>query len=62
MCPFGDADKIGQIDLAKKNDLTTEQWKSIFDKVSKYLFGPSLNGGNRLVVLTLWNLFGTFTS
>jgi len=45
MCPFGDADKIGQIDLAKKNDLTTEQWKSIFDKVSKYCIWSIIEGG-----------------
>jgi MoaA/NifB/PqqE/SkfB family radical SAM enzyme len=45
MCPFGDADKIGQIELAKKNDLTTEQWKSIFDKVSKYCIWSIIEGG-----------------
>ena len=45
MCPFGDADKIGQIELAKKNDLTTEQWKSIFDKVSRYCIWSIIEGG-----------------
>ena len=45
MCPFGDADKVGQIDLAKRNDLTTEQWKSIFDKVSKYCIWSIIEGG-----------------
>ncbi|MGI0005292.1 MAG: hypothetical protein ACREAI_02675 [Nitrososphaera sp.] len=24
MCPFGDADKEGQVQLARRNDLTTE--------------------------------------
>ena len=36
MCPFGDSNKDGQLKLVKERDLTTEQWKSIFDKVSKY--------------------------
>lgn len=31
MCPFGDADKKGQIQLARRNDLTTEQWKTVFE-------------------------------
>jgi MoaA/NifB/PqqE/SkfB family radical SAM enzyme len=45
MCPFGDGDKIGQATLAKKNDLTTEQWKLIFDKVSKYCIWAIIEGG-----------------
>ncbi|MGI0043072.1 MAG: radical SAM protein [Nitrososphaeraceae archaeon] len=45
MCPFGDADKISQIDVAKKNDLTTEQWELIFDKVSKYCIWSIIEGG-----------------
>ncbi len=45
MCPFGDSDKQGQIKLASKNDLTTEQWKSIFDKVSKYCIWSIIEGG-----------------
>jgi len=36
MCPFGNPDKEGQIKLAKTSDLTTQQWKMVFDKVSKY--------------------------
>ena len=31
MCPFGDSDKINQLKFAKKNDLSTSEWKSIFD-------------------------------
>ena len=45
MCPFGDPDKASQIKFAKKNDLTTEQWKSIFDKVSKYCIWSIIEGG-----------------
>jgi MoaA/NifB/PqqE/SkfB family radical SAM enzyme len=45
MCPFGDSDKESQIILAKKNDLSTEQWKSIFDKVSKYCVWSIIEGG-----------------
>ena len=33
MCPFGDQNKSNQVYLAKKNDLSTDQWKLIFDKV-----------------------------
>ena len=33
MCPFGDLDKEAQIKFAQKNDLTTQQWKKIFEKV-----------------------------
>ena len=45
MCPFGDANKEGQMRLARKNDLTTEQWKLIFDKVSKYCIWSIIEGG-----------------
>lgn len=45
MCPFGDADKEGQIRKARTDDLTTEQWKSIFDKVSKYCIWAIIEGG-----------------
>ncbi|HSA75151.1 MAG TPA: radical SAM protein [Candidatus Nitrosocosmicus sp.] len=45
MCPFGDSDKINQIRFAKNNDLTTEQWKMIFDKTSKYCIWSIIEGG-----------------
>ena len=45
MCPFGDPDKVSQTQFAKKNDLTTEQWKLIFDKVSKYCIWSIVEGG-----------------
>lgn len=45
MCPFGDSDKTGQIQFAKKNDLSTEKWKLIFDKVSKYCIWSIIEGG-----------------
>ncbi|MBV9179238.1 MAG: radical SAM protein [Nitrososphaeraceae archaeon] len=45
MCPFGDPDKISQFASAKKNDLTTEQWKIIFDKVSKSCIWAIIEGG-----------------
>lgn len=45
MCPFGDSDKIGQLNIARNNDLTTEQWKLIFDKVSKYCIWSIIEGG-----------------
>jgi len=45
MCPFGDPDKTSQVKFAKKNDLTTEQWKLIFDKVSKYCIWSIIEGG-----------------
>ncbi len=45
MCPFGDPDKINQTKFAKKNDLTTEQWKLIFDKASKYCIWSIIEGG-----------------
>jgi len=45
MCPFGDPDKVSQTQFAKKNDLTTEQWKLIFDKVSKYCIWSIIEGG-----------------
>lgn len=45
MCPFGDSDKQGQLKIASKNDLTTSQWKGIFDKVSKYCIWSIIEGG-----------------
>ncbi|MGD1835761.1 MAG: radical SAM/SPASM domain-containing protein [Nitrososphaeraceae archaeon] len=45
MCPFGDSDKQNQIKFAKKNDLDTKQWKSIFDKISKYCIWSIVEGG-----------------
>lgn len=45
MCPFGDPDKINQIKYAKKHDLTTDQWKTIFDKTSKYCIWSIIEGG-----------------
>jgi MoaA/NifB/PqqE/SkfB family radical SAM enzyme len=45
MCPFGDPDKQGQMKIASKNDLTTDQWKQIFDKVSKYCIWCIVEGG-----------------
>jgi MoaA/NifB/PqqE/SkfB family radical SAM enzyme len=45
MCPFGDPDKEAQIRTAKTYDLTTEQWKLIFEKVSKYCVWSIIEGG-----------------
>ena len=45
MCPFGDSDKQGQLKLAAKNDLTTSQWKQVFDKVSGYCIWCIIEGG-----------------
>jgi MoaA/NifB/PqqE/SkfB family radical SAM enzyme len=45
MCPFGDSNKEGQLKLVNERDLTTEQWKSIFDKVSKYCVWSIIEGG-----------------
>lgn len=45
MCPFGVSDKDGQLKIAKKNDLTTEQWKKILDKISKYCVWSIIEGG-----------------
>ena len=45
MCPFGDADKEGQVQLARRNDLTTEQWKLIFDKVARHCVWAIIEGG-----------------
>ena len=45
MCPFGDPEKEGQIALAKRADLTTQQWKMVFDKVSKYCVWCIIEGG-----------------
>ena len=45
MCPFGDPDKEAQIKFAQKNDLTTQQWKKIFEKVSPYCIWSIVEGG-----------------
>jgi len=45
MCPFGDPDKQSQIKNAKKNDLSTDQWKEIFQKVSEYCIWSIIEGG-----------------
>ena len=45
MCPFGDPNKEGQLKFAKEHDLSTEQWKSIFEKVSKYCIWSIIEGG-----------------
>ncbi|HSB57607.1 MAG TPA: radical SAM protein [Nitrosopumilaceae archaeon] len=45
MCPFGNSDKDGQLKITKKNDLSTDQWKTIFDKVSKYCVWSIIEGG-----------------
>ncbi len=45
MCPFGNSDKEGQMRQVRTDDLTTDQWKSIFDKVSKYCVWAIIEGG-----------------
>ena len=45
MCPFGDSDKQAQLQLAKNKDLTLEQWKKVFDNVSKYCMWSIIEGG-----------------
>lgn len=45
MCPFGDADKEAQMKLVRTRDLTTDQWKGIFDKVSKRCIWSIMEGG-----------------
>ena len=45
MCPFGDSDKEGQIKIARQHDLSTEQWKEIFNKVSNYCIWSIIEGG-----------------
>lgn len=45
MCPFGESNKEGQLKLVNERDLTTEQWRSIFDKVSKYCVWSIIEGG-----------------
>jgi len=45
MCPFGDSNKENQIKFARAHDLTTEQWKIIFEKVSKYCIWSIIEGG-----------------
>lgn len=45
MCPFGDPDKVSQSKYAKVNDLTTDQWKTIFDKISEHCIWSIIEGG-----------------
>ncbi len=45
MCPFGDPRKEDQLKYARTNDLTTAQWKMIFEKVSKYCIWAIIEGG-----------------
>src|SRR5205807_872636 len=45
MCPFGDADKQGQLALVRSKDLSTEQWKLVFDKVADYCVWSIIEGG-----------------
>jgi MoaA/NifB/PqqE/SkfB family radical SAM enzyme len=45
MCPFGDSDKEGQMRLVRTRDLTTEQWKMVFDKVAKHCVWSIIEGG-----------------
>lgn len=45
MCPFGDSDKEKQLRHAKANDLSTDQWKLIFDNVSKHCIWSIIEGG-----------------
>ena len=45
MCPFGDADKETQMKFVRTRDLTTDQWKTIFDKVSKRCIWSIIEGG-----------------
>lgn len=45
MCPFGDPDKGSQLKLVRDKDLTTDQWKYIFNKVSKYCVWSIIEGG-----------------
>ncbi len=45
MCPFGDPDKDNQMKLVRDKDLTTDQWKYIFNKVSKYCIWSIVEGG-----------------
>lgn len=45
MCPYGEPDKDGQIQLEKRHGLSTEKWKIILDKVSKSCFWCIFEGG-----------------
>lgn len=45
MRPFGDPDKGNQLKLVRDKDLTTDQWKYIFNKVSKYCVWSIIEGG-----------------
>jgi MoaA/NifB/PqqE/SkfB family radical SAM enzyme len=45
MCPFGDPDKDSQLKLVRDNDLRTDQWKYLFNKVSEYCIWSIIEGG-----------------
>lgn len=45
MCPYGEPDKDGQIQLEKRHGLSTEKWKIILDNVSKSCFWCIFEGG-----------------
>ena len=45
MCPFGDSNKENQMRLVRSSDLSTEQWKYVFDKISKYCIWSIIEGG-----------------
>jgi MoaA/NifB/PqqE/SkfB family radical SAM enzyme len=45
MCPFGDPDKEAQLKLVRGHDLSTDQWKSIFRKVSNHCVWAIVEGG-----------------
>jgi len=48
MCPFGDPEKDKQLQYAKKHDLNTKEWKSIFDKIAENCIGVIIEGGEPL--------------
>lgn len=48
MCPFGDPDKEGQIKYAKEHDLSTEEWKKVFDKLAENCIWAIIEGGEPL--------------
>ncbi|MDQ3839041.1 MAG: radical SAM protein [Thermoproteota archaeon] len=45
MCPFGESNKSNQMSIAKRNDLSTDQWKLIFDKVAQHCIWAIVEGG-----------------
>jgi MoaA/NifB/PqqE/SkfB family radical SAM enzyme len=45
MCPYGEPNKEGQILLEKRHGLSTAQWKTVLDKVSKNCFWCIFEGG-----------------